>query len=82
MGIMGGNTAIYDGTSTAGMDTSKGLVSALDGQDMHPMQFTRPEIQPVQSGSSVALQEEGGWGLRTWASEFWGQEFWGHHTEY
>jgi hypothetical protein len=68
MGMMGGNTAIHDGTSTAGMDTSKGLVSALGGQDMHPMQFTGAEIQPVQSGSSIALQEQGGWGLRTWAS--------------
>lgn len=65
---MDGNTAIHDGTSTAGMDTSKGLVSALGGQDMHPMQFIGAEIQPVQSGSSIALQEQGGWGLRTWAS--------------
>ena len=50
------DSPIQDGTTSGEWDTSQGLVSAMGGQDMHPLQFTGSEVQPALSGSAIVLE--------------------------
>ena len=38
------NTAEHPGTSPNGLDSTKGLLSAMGGMAAHPLQFTGPEM--------------------------------------
>ena len=67
MGTSPLDAPIQDGTTTGEWDTSKNLVSALGGQDMHALQFTGSEVQPALSGSAIVL-EQGAGGSGTWVS--------------
>ena len=67
MGTSPLDAPIQDGTTTGEWDTSKNLVSALGGQDMHALQFTGAEVQPALSGSAIVL-EQGAGGSGTWVS--------------
>ena len=55
-GASGG--AIHDGTTQPILDTSQSLLSAIGGQDMHPMEFAGPAIGLTVSGSSIEMNEE------------------------
>ena len=57
LGMFPSNGAVHDGTSTPALDVSQGLVSALGGQDVHPLEFAGAEIMPAVSGSALILQE-------------------------
>ena len=52
-------SAVHDGTTQPNLDTSKGLVSALGGQDLNPMAFAGSEITPTVNltGSAMNLME-------------------------
>ena len=50
LGTFPSNGAVHDGTSTPALDVSQGLVSALGGQDVHPLEFAGAEIMPAVSG--------------------------------
>jgi hypothetical protein len=57
LGTFPSDGAIHEGTTQPNLDTSQGLVSALGGQDAHPLAFVGAEISPTVSGSSMILQE-------------------------
>jgi hypothetical protein len=59
---------IQDGASLREWDTSHGLVSAVGGQDMHALQFSGAEVQPMLSGSSVILDEGSTYYSAVWSS--------------
>ena len=48
--------AVHYGTTQPAFDTGQGLVSALGGALVHPLEFSGGEIVPTPAGTSVTLQ--------------------------
>ena len=63
---------MHDGTTQPQLDVSQGLISALGGQVLHPLEFEGAEITPTQSGSGIVLDEPNETnptsGMTTWLS--------------
>ncbi len=72
MGTFAANGAVHDGTTQPQLDVSQGLISALGGQVLHPLEFEGAEITPTQSGSGIVLDEPNETnptsGMTTWLS--------------
>ena len=62
-----GGAAVHGGTTKGVLDISQGLISALGGEIVHGLEFVGDEIVPLQSGSSMVL-EDGYSPFATWAS--------------
>ena len=72
VGTFAANGAVHDGTTQPQLDVSQGLISALGGQVLHPLEFEGAEITPTQSGSGIVLDEPNETnptsGMTTWLS--------------
>ncbi len=64
--------AVHDGANELTLDSSKGLVSAVRGQDANAMEFVGPEVHVAQNATNTAMVVDEGWSgaspITSWVS--------------
>ncbi len=64
--------AVHDGANEPVLDSSKGLVSAVGGQDANAMEFVGPEVHVAQNATNTAMVIDEGWSgaspITSWVS--------------
>ncbi len=64
--------AVHDGADEPTLDSSKGLVSAVGGQDANAMEFVGPEVHVAQNATNTAMVVDEGWSgaspITSWVS--------------
>ncbi len=64
--------AVHDGANEPVLDSRKGLVSAVGGQDANAMEFVGPEVHVAQDATGTAMVIDEGWSgaspITSWVS--------------